>query len=170
MNAGMFHRDKSPVGLTIIKKKTASPLNLENGKGNFFLKPNGLFGIKDNGEALILPSPEFAKNPTPLKLATQSGPLLVIKGNLHPAFNKDSKNKNIRNGIGLSADNKTIHFVISEDQVNFHHFARLFRDHLHCPNALYLDGVISSLYSKKLKRHDKAHQLGPIFAISTNKN
>jgi len=167
MNAGMFHRDQKPVGLTVIKGKTITPLNLKAGKGNFFLKPNGIFMTSESGKLpFIFPSqihPKITFNPY---LATQSGPLLVMANKFHPAINEDSKNKHIRNGVGVSKDRNTIHFVISDEKVTFHHLARLFRDQLNCPNALYLDGVISSIYSKELKRHDKAHKLGPIFAIS----
>jgi uncharacterized protein YigE (DUF2233 family) len=56
-------------------------------------------------------------------------------------------------------------FVISEDPVSFHEFASLFRDTLDCPDALYLDGVISSLHSAKLRRSDARMDLGPILAI-----
>src|SRR5687768_17763487 len=45
MNAGMYHGDFSPVGLFISDGKQLSPLNTANAKGNFFLKPNGVFVI-----------------------------------------------------------------------------------------------------------------------------
>ena len=50
--------------------------------------------------------------------------------------------------------------------VNFHSFARLFRDHLDCPNALFLDGSISSLYAAELARSDGFFDLGPIVALA----
>ena len=39
-------------------------------------------------------------------------------------------------------------FAISETPVNFHTFARLFRDRIGCRNALYLDGTISQFYDQ----------------------
>jgi len=38
-------------------------------------------------------------------------------------------------------------FVISEQPINFSEYAAFFRDELQCQDALYLDGVVSSLYS-----------------------
>jgi uncharacterized protein YigE (DUF2233 family) len=49
--------------------------------------------------------------------------------------------------------------------VNFHSFARLFRDHLKSPNALFLDGSISSLYAPDVARSDGFAPLGPIVAL-----
>src|SRR5438045_3145351 len=43
MNAGMFKSDFSPVGLFVQNGHVISPLNLADGDGNFFLKPNGVF-------------------------------------------------------------------------------------------------------------------------------
>jgi hypothetical protein len=40
-----------------------------------------------------------------------------------------------------------------------------FRDELHCPDALYLDGVVSSLYSAELRRSDFKVDLGPIVGV-----
>jgi uncharacterized protein YigE (DUF2233 family) len=37
-------------------------------------------------------------------------------------------------------------FAVSEAPVNFHTFARLFKEELGCRNALYLDGTISQFY------------------------
>jgi uncharacterized protein YigE (DUF2233 family) len=37
-------------------------------------------------------------------------------------------------------------FAVSEAPVNFHGFARLFRDELGCRDALFLDGTISQFY------------------------
>ena len=56
-------------------------------------------------------------------------------------------------------------FVISEQPVNFYELATYFRDELHCPEALYLDGVVSSLYSTDLQRNDSRADLGPIIAV-----
>ena len=37
-----------------------------------------------------------------------------------------------------------------------------FRDVLHCQDALYLDGAVSSLYSPGLDRNDRWTDLGPL--------
>jgi uncharacterized protein YigE (DUF2233 family) len=59
-------------------------------------------------------------------------------------------------------------FVISEDPINFYDFAILFRDGLECGDALYLDGNVSSLYSKGLERDDERVPLGPIIGVTTS--
>ncbi len=164
MNAGMFDRNFLPVGLMITEGKQTSPLNTSTGDGNFFLKPNGVFVLSDSG-ARVIETSEYVSLRTPAILATQSGPLLLRDKKTHPAFKPESKNRLIRNGVGVSADGAVL-FVISEDPVNFHEFAALFRDNLHCADALYLDGVISSLHSRELKRSDSRMDLGPIFAIT----
>lgn len=57
-------------------------------------------------------------------------------------------------------------FAISEEPVNLYEFATMFRDTLHCPDALFLDGAISSLHSAELKRSDVRVDLGPIIAVT----
>lgn len=149
MNAGMYHANRAPVGLYIESGQTRFPLNLADGVGNFFLKPNGVFAIDRQGQAIITSSEDFARqyhqpNPT-LNWATQSGPMLVIQGKLHPAFNPQSVSKTIRNGVGR-VDGQHVVFAISQQPINFYDFAQLFRDQLGCQDALYLDGGISSIY------------------------
>ncbi len=164
MNAGMYHGDFSPVGLCVVDGKELAPLNLANDQGNFFLKPNGVFCITDHG-ASIVESSKFPAIAGKISLATQSGPMLVINGKLHPAFKEGSANRLYRNGVGVVSA-KDVVFAISEETVNFHEFATFFRDAMHCDNALFLDGTISSLYAPELKRSDKKMDLGPIIGIT----
>jgi uncharacterized protein YigE (DUF2233 family) len=162
MNAGMYHADFSPVGLLVIDGKQLAPLNLDDGVGNFFLKPNGVFLVSDTGPRVI-ESSEYPALKYGVRIATQSGPLLLRNGLIHPGFNPKSNSRLIRNGVGVSG--KKAFFVISEQAVTFHEIATFFRDSLHCPDALYLDGVVSSLYSTKLQRHDVKTDLGPMIGI-----
>jgi uncharacterized protein YigE (DUF2233 family) len=162
MNAGMFQPDLSPVGLLVQDGQQVSPLNLSDGTGNFFLKPNGVFFISESGPRIV-ESTEYPALARGVRLATQSGPLLVRNGVIHPAINAASTSRLLRNGVGISGD--TIMFVISEQPVNFYEIATYFRDELHCPDALYLDGVVSSLYSTDLQRNDSRVDLGPIIGV-----
>lgn len=162
MNAGMFQPDFSPVGLLVQDGQEVAPLNLSNGTGNFFLKPNGVFFVSESGPRIV-ESSEYPALAQGVRLATQSGPLLVRKGALHPAIDAASTSRLLRNGVGISGD--TIMFVISEQPVSFYELAKYFRDELHCPDALYLDGVVSSLYSTDLQRNDSRADLGPIVAV-----
>ena len=164
MNAGMYREDCSPVGLYVEHGKQLRPLNLASGKNNFCLKPNGVFALTRSGARLIESSRYPAISPS-VTLATQSGPMLVIDGKLHPAFRRSSTSRLIRNGVGVVSPRKIV-FALAEDPVNFHEFAVLFRDGLSCKNALYLDGSISSLYAPKLRRNDAWVPLGPIIGVT----
>ncbi len=122
-----------------------SPLNLESGDGNFFLKPNGVFLLADDGTADITKSEDFQRSRNRVRAATQSGPLLLIDGKINSAFKEGSTNRFVRSGVGL-IDSHTVVFVISNEPVNFWDFAQFFRDVLRCRKALYLDGAISKFY------------------------
>ncbi len=161
MNAGMFHADRSPVGLLIERGDERHGIITSDGPGNFGLLPNGVFCVADDRFAVI-ESRTFAENPPDCTYATQSGPMLVIGGDLHPRFLPTSDSLYIRNGVGVSADGSKAVFAISDQAVNFHTFARLFRDALGLPQALYLDGSISRLYAPDLDRHDGGFPMGPI--------
>jgi uncharacterized protein YigE (DUF2233 family) len=162
MNAGMYNPDFSPVGLLVEGGREISPLNAADGTGNFFLKPNGVFFVSASGPG-ILETKEYTALAPGVRLATQSGPLLLRNGVINPAFDAASTSRLIRNGVGISKD--TILFVISEQPINFYEFALFFRDELQCRDALYLDGVVSSLFSVKLRRNDSRADLGPIIGV-----
>lgn len=165
MNAGMYHPDRRPVGLYVEEGHEVSRLVTASGPGNFGLVPNGVFCIRDEGFAVI-ESRAFAADPPACRFATQSGPMLVIGGALHPRFLADSDSRYIRNGVGVSADGRRAAFVISSGPVNFHAFARLFRDGLGLPDALYFDGNISRLSAPSLGRDDFGFPMGPIVALA----
>lgn len=162
MNAGMFHQDRSPVGLFVADGKQLAPINLADGTGNFYLKPNGVFALTASG-AHIVASPDYAKL-AGVTLATQSGPLLVQAGRIHAAFNAKSDSRLYRNGVGITADG-TVLFAISDTPVNLYEFAALFRDTLHCPDALFFDGTVSSLFAPQLHRNDYHTDLGPMIGV-----
>ena len=166
MNAGMYHPDFSPVGVLVVEGKQVSPLNTATGSGNFFLKPNGVFALSPSGP-MIVEAGEYPRVANGIRFATQSGPLLLGRGVIHPAFNAASTSRLIRNGVGTSGG--VAFFVISEQPVTFYEMAVFFRDVLHCKDALYLDGVVSSLYSADLKRDDRRADLGPIVGVITDR-
>ncbi|MBN9071827.1 MAG: phosphodiester glycosidase family protein [Rhizobiales bacterium] len=148
MNGGMYHEDMSPVGLYVEDGKELAPLNTADGEGNFFLKPNGVFFIDAQGRAGVRETGAFAAARPDLKAATQSGPMLVIDGKIHPRFEPDGTSRYIRNGVGVDSSGTAI-FAISRAPVSLGSFARLFRDALSCPNALFFDGAISALHDGK---------------------
>lgn len=165
MNAGMYHSDRSPVGLYIEDGEERAALVTREGPGNFGMVPNGVFYIDQQGGVHVTETLAFADRDLNIKDATQSGPMLVIDGNLHPKFNPNGTSRKRRNGVGISANGETIHFAISDGFVTFHEFATLFRDVLETPNALYLDGTVSRMYAPQLKRNEAGLDMGPIIAI-----
>ncbi|KCZ92328.1 phosphodiester glycosidase family protein [Hyphomonas johnsonii] len=163
MNAGMYHDDRRAVGLYVENGEQAAPLIRSAGPGNFGMLPNGVFWL-DAGKAGVTETHVYETRfaTAPPRYATQSGPMLVINGALHPDFNEDGPSRKRRNGVGVSADGTRVYFAISELPVNFHSFASLFRDELHTPDALYLDGVVSKLYAPDLSRNEGGLDMGPI--------
>lgn len=166
MNAGMFHDDRRAVGLYIQDHEETAPLVTREGPGNFGLLPNGVLCLTDGG-AQVIESLTYAADPPRCRDATQSGPMLVIDGALHPRFIPGGSSRFIRNGVGVVGN--MAHFVISNDVVNFDTFGRYFRDVLQTPNALYFDGKVSRLYAPTLGRSDIGFALGPIVGVLEHK-
>jgi uncharacterized protein YigE (DUF2233 family) len=163
MNAGMFGPDFRPIGLYIEGGRQLSAANTRSGPGNFHMKPNGVFYF-DSTTAGILETSRFLKSGLKPEYATQSGPMLVIDGKLHPKIEASGTSAKIRNGVGVK-DGHTVVFAISEEPVTFYEFATLFRDRLGCPNALFLDGSVSSLYAPEIGRDDALLPLGPMVGV-----
>ena len=160
MNAGMYHPDRAPVGLMIENGEERARIVTSDGPGNFGLLPNGVFCISDR--FAVIESRAFKAAPPRCRFATQSGPMLVIDGALHPRFIPDSPSRYIRNGVGVSADGRRAYFVISQGRVNSAEFARVFRDALRTPQALYFDGNVSRLFAPDIGRRDMGFPMGPI--------
>ena len=168
MNAGMYHDDLDPVGLYIEGGRRRTPLSTKGGWGNFHLLPNGVFWGR-GGQVGVSETNAFARRfgreGKGLDFATQSGPMLVIGGRLHPRFLADSDSRKIRNGVGVSRDGRRVHFVQSKRAVTFHHFGRLFRDALATPDALFLDGTVSSVRAPGVRR-EGWKPLGPMITVT----
>ena len=172
MNGGMYHSDFRPVGLYIENGLKLIPANTATLTGaprqipNFYKKPNGVFYIGD-GEAGVLETEQFLADNRQAVFATQSGPMLIIDGAIHPAFIVNSTDRKPRNGVGVSSPTK-VHFVITKGWVSFYEFARFFRDGLGCNNALFLDGgAAPGLYAPEFSRNDAPSHggYGPIIAV-----
>ncbi len=160
MNAGMFHPDLAPVGLYVEGGAELAGLVTSAGPGNFGMLPNGVLCLAE-GRARVMESRAFAAEAPACDYATQSGPMLVLDGALHPRFLPGSDSTHVRNGAGVDREGR-LWFAISNEAVNFDTFARLFRDRLETPDALYLDGSISRLYDGVSGRHDAGWPMGPI--------
>ena len=163
MNAGMYGEDGRPIGLAIVEGRQIRAINRRTGGGNFHLMPNGVFQVRRDGQSEIVTSANWKASPD-IRIATQSGPMLVISGKLHPAFDHDGSSRHIRNGVGIAPDGRP-RFVISEDPVSLGKFARFFRDRLKCRDALFFDGAVSALWDPANHRRDVTVPLGPLVVV-----
>jgi uncharacterized protein YigE (DUF2233 family) len=160
MNAGMYGEDGRPIGLAIVEGRQVRAVNRRKGGGNFHLMPNGVFQVRRDGRSEIVTTANWKPSPD-IRIATQSGPMLVIAGKLHPAFDHDGSSRHIRNGVGIAPGGNPL-FVISEDAVSLGKFARFFRDRLKCRDALFFDGAVSALWDPANHRRDVTVPLGPM--------
>ncbi|NKJ23602.1 uncharacterized protein YigE (DUF2233 family) [Dyella sp. SG609] len=147
-NAGIYDRQFAPLGLYVEEGRTVVPLNLFKGNpaaGNFSIQPNGVFAVYADGHAAVRTSTAFKADAKPARWATQSGPMLLVDGQINDRFVDDSASLKWRSGVCAKTPHRVV-FAVSESPVNFHTFARLFRDELGCRDALYLDGTISQFY------------------------
>ncbi|UTW61579.1 phosphodiester glycosidase family protein [bacterium SCSIO 12741] len=144
MNGGMYQPDGTPQGLFIDRGKQVKQLNrVQEAYGNFYMQPNGVFALTKDGKGIVCQSTDYDQLNN-VWYATQSGPMLVIDGQLHPKFNKGSSNVHIRNGVGVLPDGRLL-FAMSKRKVNFYDMATYFKQK-GCKNALYLDGFVSRTY------------------------
>jgi uncharacterized protein YigE (DUF2233 family) len=171
-NAGMFKRDLTPVGLfKTAAGDTKFPLDTvsKHIEDNFHLYPNGVFYIDSLNMPHIQTTRDFYKTYNfaykSLKLATQSGPMLVIDNKIHDKFTVRSINEKIRSGVGIVGKCKVV-FAVTVDNESFYNFASMLRDVFGCENALFLDGAISKMYLKGYEQINYSGQFGPMISIS----
>ena len=165
MNGGMYREDLSPAGYHVEARRKIRNANTRRGPGNFHMLPNGIFYV-DNGRAGVMETRAFLRRNRRPSFATQSGPMLVIDGRIHPQFNPTSAHRKPRSGVGVSGDGRTVYFAISEGLVTFYNFAKLFEIKLNAPNALFLDGgSVPQMLAPGLARRNFA-PVGPIIAVT----
>ncbi len=167
MNGGAYGDDLKALGYYVEGGERFSEFNRgdapEGNTSNFFMKPNGVF-FGSGGTWRVLSTDAFyARVSDRPEFGTQSGPMLVIEGKLHPEVRDNGPSRAIRNGVGVDKAGMA-HFVIADAPVSFGQLARYFRDELKTPNALYLDGKVSALWDPARGRLDKARN-GPIIVV-----
>ena len=146
-NAGIYDRENRPLGLTIADGKTLRPLNTTRGRsGNFGIQPNGVFYVDSEGHAGVVTTDAWRERGIDARIATQSGPMLVVDGELNANFVEESESRKWRSGVCVPRDGR-VAFAVSESPVTFHAFASVFRDALGCRDALYLDGTLSRIWT-----------------------
>lgn len=130
----------NPLGLYIAARQKINDINTKQGNGNFYLKPNGFIAVDTANNIEIQEAARFQAG-AQYKYAMQSGPMLIVNGIINPAFDKDSKNKNMRCGVGIFTANneKSIVFIKSNEPVSFYQLAQIFYEKFNCANALTLE-------------------------------
>ncbi len=163
MNGGTYGDDLKPIGYFVANKDRLSELDRANsGPGNFYLKPNGVFFGTGGTWKVLGTNTFFSTVGNRPEFGTQSGPFLIINGEMHPEIQDNGPSRAIRNGVGVARDGKA-HFVISNEAMSFGQLARFFRDELDVPNALYLDGG-SALWDPASGRMDSG-RVGPLLIV-----
>ena len=169
-NAGMYTPKFDPEGLYISNGKEKFPLDTGSSERtlNFYMHPNGVFMVDTMNRPRVISTDEYRKltkdKVNEISIATQSGPMLLIDGEIHPKFNRFSQSKKKRSGVGVF-ENKVV-FAITKGFTNFFSFASFFQDYFDCPNALFLDGTISLMYLEDGKLKDLGGAFGPVISIS----
>lgn len=164
VNGGMYGDDLKPIGYYVQNGDRLKELNRADGDGNFYLKPNGVFFGTDAKWQVLGSNTFFNTIGDRPQFGTQSGPLLLDGGKLHPEIQDDGPSKAVRNAVGVDASGKA-HFVISDAPISFGQLARYYRDVLKVHYALYLDGQVSSLWDPAKARMDKG-RIGPIIVVT----
>ena len=169
MNAGIFEPGGVPSGLHIENGVELQPINLRDGKGNFYMKPNGVFAVA-NAKGIVMESADFSRSGIKATLGLQSGPLLLRAGEINPQFQAASPNRKHRNGVGIVSATGQVVFAITElqpqtNRVNLHGFARLFQ-HLGCKDALFLDGDVSEMIVSPTTVLPAGNRLGAFLVVT----
>jgi uncharacterized protein YigE (DUF2233 family) len=167
-NAGIYDPGLVPHGLHVQQGQQLTRINRKGTRcsetSNFHMKPNGVFFMARDG-AHVVETEAYDERAIRPYLATQSGPLLVLNNKINPCFRENSTSTHIRNAIGVRTS-QDIYIAISETPVNFYTIATLFKNVLHCQNALYLDGAISSVCTDCA--YDERFRYAGMLAVTTH--
>ena len=165
-NGGIFEPQGIPAGLLVQDGRQICPLNLGSGKGNFYLKPNGVFFVA-RGVAGVMETMRFSLAKLQPQWAVQSGPLLLENGRVHPQFRAGSESRLHRNGVGIRSDGKVVFLITrfeSQRKPNLHDFAMAFKEH-GCQNALFLDGDLSDMKVSPLDQIKPGNFFGSLIVV-----
>lgn len=166
-NGGMYQQGNKPQGLFIGNGTQQYALDTATNKpGNFYLQPNGVFFINNTGAQIVTTANYISSKPAQVSYATQSGPMLVVNGQINTKFTPQSKNLNLRSGVGIMPNGYMVFIISQSNQTNFYDFAAIFKDRFGCNNALYLDGAISKMYLKNSRPTDLGGDYGVIISVT----
>lgn len=140
INASVTDSFCNPVGYFVNNSQQINPVNLKDGNGNFYLKPNGAL-LFTSTEAIICESSQIA-NYSNVRVGIQSGPMLINNGIINSQFKPASPNKHIRCAVGIYTNpnnEKFLVFCISNNPVSFFGFADFMQKKFKCTAALCLE-------------------------------
>lgn len=151
VTGAMFYEgDKLPPGLVLINGQITKPINRAlEGEGNFYSPaPNGVVFVSATDMGIRTTSSVRDEQLAEYTFALQSGPMLVIGGNINTGFNPTSANKHLRCAVGVreKAGVKTLVFAASKEKVSFYELASFMKNDLGCENALHLESINSFMY------------------------
>jgi len=156
INASVSDASCKPIGYLNFNGNVVNAPNLADGKGNFFLKPNGAL-LLSKSDAVIVES-SFIGTVNDIFWGVQSGPLLMNNGMINPNFTQSSTNLKVRCGVGIFVDNngkKNLVFVKSINPVTFYAFTMLFQYRFNCSVALCLESAGCAMNLPYLKDHNQ---------------
>jgi len=160
-----------PLGLLVNNGYEIQSINLNDGTGNFYLKPNGVFGVSMDGIDIFNTS-NYGITKKYI-WAIQSGPLLISEGSLHPLFDEKSISKHIRSGVGMFQNilgEEFLVFAISKEEINFFQFASFFKEEFGCTNALNIESGRSVMAIPNLSNpSDKSNSVMCRYLIFDNR-
>jgi uncharacterized protein YigE (DUF2233 family) len=168
INGGIYGDDLKAIGYYVENGERLSELDRSDGDGNFYMKPNGVFFGTGGTWRVLASDAFFATVSNRPQFGTQSGPMLVVDGKLHPAIQENGPSRAIRNGVGVDETGRA-HFVIADAPLSFGQLARYFRDELKVSNALYLDGQVSALWDPANEQQGgrmDGGRVGPIIVVT----
>ncbi|MEL7447266.1 MAG: phosphodiester glycosidase family protein [Pseudomonadota bacterium] len=164
LNGGMVDSDQRPLGYFVQGGDRLAELNrADRDSGNFYLKPNGVFYGSGASWRILTTERFFSTVRDRPAFGTQSGPMLVIEGELHPEIQEDGPSRAIRSAVGVDEDGKA-HFVISGEPLSFGRLARYFMDEVEATNALMLSSNRSALFNGQTGQTAKLRP-GPVIVV-----
>lgn len=101
-NAGIYDRELRPLGLHIEdgqQRRRLNTVRLPGTVGNFSMQPNGVFYIDQAGHAGVLSTEAWQRQPPLARIASQSGPMLLVEGQVNASFDAASRSTKIRSGV-----------------------------------------------------------------------
>lgn len=168
-NGGMYRPDFKPVGLfRELDGAMQYPLDTSTRKANdnFHLYPNGVFYVDAAGKGGVVQTRRFFSDTIIRKapVATQSGPMLVVDGQIHSSFSATSSNNKIRSGVGAYRSEILV-FIASVESVSFYEISEFFLEFFECPNALFLDGQVSLMDIQGMEQ-PPSRRFGPMVSVT----